>query len=154
MTPPNGRSSGRQHPSRRAKPSSLLADTEVVETKLIEVRKSARKSEPTKPAADHPWRVQHHQWAELARRSRAAQMQPPELTDRVQRLKPLTEGDISNSVRTETFPMALDKSRFSPRGFAFCCYCVYKCNPNRTSEEQVFLAHPSSGLWRSQSLRG
>jgi hypothetical protein len=67
-------------PLRRAKPSSLQ-DVEVIETKPIEVRKSARKSERPKPGPDHPWRVQHHQWAELARRSRAAQMQTPELSD-------------------------------------------------------------------------
>jgi hypothetical protein len=68
-------------PPRLAKPSSLPPDIEVIETKLIEVEKSARKSERPKPAADHPWRVQHSQWAELARRSRAAQMQTPELND-------------------------------------------------------------------------
>lgn len=33
------------------------------------------------PAPDHPWRRQHHLWAELAQKNRAAQMQTPELND-------------------------------------------------------------------------
>jgi hypothetical protein len=65
-------------PPRLVKPSSLPP---AIQTKLIEDSKCARKSQPTKPAPDHPWRAQHSQWAELARRSRAAQMQTPELSD-------------------------------------------------------------------------
>jgi len=73
-------------PPRSAKPSSLPP---AIETKpagvseISEVSKIGRKQKqlPPKPGPDHPWRVTHQRWVELARQSRATQMQTLELND-------------------------------------------------------------------------
>lgn len=65
-------------PPRSVKTSSLPRITEV---RLTEVLATERKLQPPKPGPDHPWRVTHQRWVELARQSRAAQMQTPELND-------------------------------------------------------------------------
>lgn len=63
-------------PPRSAKPSnpsSLISSA--IETTLSAVPNTEQKPQPPKPGPDHPWRATHQRWVELARTSRAAQMQ-------------------------------------------------------------------------------
>ena len=62
-------------PPRSAKPPSLLPAIETKLTEVSEISTIGRKSQPPKPGPTHPWRVTHARWIELARQSRAAQMQ-------------------------------------------------------------------------------
>lgn len=67
-------------PSRPPRPPIVPTAATIEAQETVGVR-IGRSQPPPKPGPDHPWRATHNRWVELARRSRAAQMQTTQTND-------------------------------------------------------------------------